>query len=210
MKTQPKALRLTLFCLAFLVIRLFRTAELTFFFLVWNLFLAWLPWYFISFYDKWKSGAGRLAALFLSILFLPNAPYIITDLFHLKQRSVPLWFDLLLILAFVVCGLLFFFLTLRRLLKIIRQLSGGDYLAQAVRAVLFLACGYGIYLGRYLRFNSWEVFTAPVDLGTGIWQSLFEEGSGKETVAVSLSFAIFLYLIDEVISSFSQHRHGLS
>ncbi len=207
---QPKALRLTLFCIAFLLIRAFRTGEPAFFFLIWNLFLAWLPWYFVNHYHKLKGGAGRLAVLFLSILFLPNAPYIVTDLFHLRQRGVPLWFDLLLILGFVVCGLLFFFLTLRRMLQIIRQVSGNDYLAHAARALLLLASGYGIYLGRYLRFNSWQLFTAPTELGTGIWQSFFDEGSCKETLAVSLSFAIFLYLIDEVIGSFSQNRHELS
>src|SRR5256885_7205198 len=96
------------------VIRFVASHQLAYLNLVWNLFLAWLPLGFAFFADRFR--ASRLCLLsfgFLWLLFLPNSPYLVTDLVHLKPRlHVPFWFDILLVQSFVLTGLLLGFLSL--------------------------------------------------------------------------------------------------
>ena len=139
----------------------------------------------------------------LSILFLPNAPYILTDLFHLnKNLAAPIWFDLLLISGFSILGLLFFLATVQRLFELLRPLCKMEMRFNLFKLGLFLSNGYGIYLGRYLRFNSWDVVSKPDDLVIRMFKSVFDSSSYKETLAITITFSIFLYLIFGIYESF--------
>lgn len=208
---NAKLIKLSGFCAGLLLIRIFNSENGSYAFLVWNLFLAWLPWLIINRYQKTKTTSGRWTKIFITILFLPNAPYMITDLFHLKKSSgVPMWFDLILILSFALLGMLFFILTLRRLLEIIHEITGTEHLVQVAKILLLFSCGYGIYLGRFLRFNSWDVFSDPLYLISEILNSVFNGACYKETLAVTLTFSIFLYLVYEISTSFKHQDHELS
>lgn len=155
----------------------------------------------INNYNKARTPVVRWLVIGFTILFLPNAPYILTDLFHLsKNLLAPMWFDLVLILSFAVLGMLFFLLTFKQLLMIIRG-KLGEYTTHFLKLLILFATGYGIYLGRYLRFNSWEVFSDPAELGYQIFNSIFNQACYKETFAVSITFAIFLYLVVEITTS---------
>lgn len=194
--------KLLAFCLALIVARMIKTGHMSFLFLFWNLLLAWLPVFFIR---RIKTGDGKAKKTFfllLSVLFLPNAPYILTDLFHLKKELVaPLWFDLVLILSFAFLGLIYFIMAFERILRETGLLLPFRFKV-LVKPVLLLATGYGIYLGRYLRFNSWDLVSAPVDLASGMFNSVFNPGYYKETFAVTLTFTVFLYLVFEIYLSF--------
>jgi uncharacterized membrane protein len=155
-------------CLVLSVIRVFASATPTFLFLNWNLFLAFIPWALSSLliiYPKLQE--KKLAVITLLgtwLLFFPNAPYILTDLFHLKHVvSMPMWFDLLLILSFAWVGLLFGFMSLWDIEKILNRYLIKSRLKGLLRyrfsvpifsSVLLFIGSFGIYLGRYLRWKT--------------------------------------------------------
>jgi uncharacterized membrane protein len=146
-----------------LTMRAFYTGHLLFGFLIWNLFLAWLPFLFAVVVIMFP-GKHYVTFLFggLWLLFLPNAPYIVTDLLHLGLRAdAPLWFDLILLVSFALTGL---FLGISSLSFMHQQVSGRwGALAGWFFVLIALVCaGFGVYIGRFLRWNSWDLFSNPL------------------------------------------------
>ncbi len=97
------------------MVRIKITGSYFFLFLVWNLFLALIP-FAISTYLVSKPEISKVRLFLWAtvwLLFLPNAPYIVTDLVHLKLHN-PFWgwFDVLLLVSFAINGLLLYFLSL--------------------------------------------------------------------------------------------------
>lgn len=160
--------------------RVIYTNDLFYVFLMWNLFLAAVPLLISDrIYRKPRDyGIGIFALLFLWLLFLPNAPYIITDLVHLYQRPpVPYWFDMCLVLLTAFNGLVLGFVSINQIERIIRIYSLGRYL-NVMRLLVFLAMSYGVYLGRYLRFNSWDAFIKPIQVVKGAFYSIDFHSAG--------------------------------
>ncbi len=198
-------LKLFAFCLVLLTVRALKTHHYSFFFLLWNLFLAWMPYWIISNYQKFKTRTGQFCIIALTLLFLPNAPYILTDLFHLTKNLIaPMWFDLVLILSFSLLGLTLFILATERLFIILSPFFRSTALFNCVKFLVILSNGYGIYLGRYLRFNSWDIVSNPDDLALKMFHSVFDSNNYKETLSVTFTFTIFLYLIFEIYTSFKK------
>lgn len=169
----------------------------TFVFLVWNLFLAWAPY----FWSLWALSIHRryprrwwslLLPGALWLLFFPNAPYLITDLVHLTQRPpVPLWYDIGLLISFVWAGCFLAVASLSMMHQIFRA-----YLGRAVSwllvTVIMGLCGLGIYVGRFLRWNSWDVFLYPTEVLGDIAYRLAHPLHNLQTYGVTLMFAAFL------------------
>ena len=156
---------LSLFSIALIVARHVYSGEPFFGWLIWNLVLAWIPFgVAVVLYDRYRAGARPvrllpLAALWL--LFLPNAPYIVTDFKHLvPSHTVPLWVDIVVIAAPAWTGMLLGFLSLYLVQSVVRSLAGARVAWAAALAALGLA-SFGIYLGRVLRWNSWDVLVDP-------------------------------------------------
>ena len=155
------------FCMALLAGRIAMSDRTSFTFLLWNLALALAPLLF-SVVALGMNRAGwkymALLALVPWLLFLPNAPYILTDLLHLKLRPpVPLWYDMVMLLAFALTGLLFGYLSMICAERVLFGVMKRPWVMLTHVVVLFL-CGFGIYLGRFLRWNSWELATRPRSL----------------------------------------------
>lgn len=155
----------TVFCFAMEIFRMGRTWNHAYIFLLWNLILAWIP-YLLSLrfrdYDMHRQKFRAVAVLLLWILFLPNAPYIITDLLHLRQRElIPFWFDVMLSSSFAWLGLLLALLSVRNVHHKLQE-HVPDLVLWPALMLLFISAGYGIYLGRFLRWNSWDIFLMPV------------------------------------------------
>jgi len=164
-------------------------------FLIWNLFLAGIP-YAISQLTKRSSWFKNATVLLIGILtiwllLLPNAPYIITDLIHLNHiNSNLIWFDALLIFLFAANGLLLAILSMVDVYVIIKEKWNTIVASFCIVFISFLT-GFGIYLGRYLRWNSWELFTQPNNLFQDIITSL----QNTKAVGVTVSMACLLLLL---------------
>ncbi len=136
--------------------------KLRFGFLLWNAFLAWVPLFFLEYLlRRQQLKLVHWAILGLAILFFPNAPYLITDLIHIRQQEgIPIWYDALMLFAFAYLGLVLSMRALQQI-HVLLQRSVYHQLTNYVLATILLLSGLGIYLGRVLRWNSWDMLARP-------------------------------------------------
>lgn len=156
-----------------LLIRMVFSGEMTHLYLFWNLFLAWIPFMLshlmVKNYNPLRQHPLLLVIVAVTwLLFLPNAPYVITDLKHLQYvPKVPLWFDLVLLSSFAVNGLYLGMYSLSHIQGVIKSLYGPKMTWFVIGMILYLS-SLGIYLGRILRWNSWDVVTNPHTLARDV------------------------------------------
>jgi len=167
---------LSLAAVGLLLVRRERVGEPAFGFLTWNLFLAWIPFLLALGVAAVHVRRGSRSLLWLLgagwLLFLPNAPYILTDFIHLgRAGGAPLWFDAALIGSFAGVGLA---LGLASLLVVHRvvEARAGRVVGWMVAVGSLVLSAIGIYLGRFPRFNSWDVVTDPLSLVAVVLQRL--------------------------------------
>jgi len=183
---------LTLWLAALVLTRVALTGSIFGLFLVWNLFLAAVPLMastaLVALDRKGGRMSARLALAAVWLLFLPNAPYILTDLVHLAERPpVPFWFDLALLLSAAGTGLLSGYVALADVQSVLARHWGHRVAWATSVGVLFLSA-FGIYLGRELRWNSWDVLTAPGTLAADILAPLANPMAHPTTVVMTLVF----------------------
>lgn len=187
---------MTICSILLLSIRLKITHSFFYLFLAWNLFLAMIP-YFISAYlilaknlKRWKLGL----ALLVWLLFLPNAPYLLTDLIHLRLSSNKwLGYDALMISVFAATGLAFYVLSLKNIHKIFLENFSRKITSILIFIVPFLT-GFGVYMGRVLRWNSWDILHKPHHIFLDIMQIIFNPLRNFEAWAFTLCIGLFLCL----------------
>jgi uncharacterized membrane protein len=153
------------FCGALLLYRSVETHHDDYDFLAWNLFLAWVPFIAaLTLYDADRRGLPRAMRAALAVtwlLFLPNAPYIVTDLLHVGVlEGAPIWFDALLVSSFAGTGLLLGFGSLLLVQSVVTRSAGATWGWLMLAPALGL-CAVGIVLGRVFRFNSWDALVRP-------------------------------------------------
>ena len=147
------------FTMALLVVRFFYSGTSDYRFYGWNTFLAAIPYLASTQLLRCKKiNATSISLLIGWLLFFPNAPYIITDLFHYEERPpVPYWYDLMLVISAAWNGLILGMISLMNVeIFLSRHLK--PWLVKLSVFISFLLCGYGIFIGRFLRFNSWDIF----------------------------------------------------
>ncbi len=181
------------------VFRFLYTETLTFLFLNWNLFLAGIPWALSSLLllkpEIQQNNRAVWLLLAAWLLFFPNAPYILTDLFHLCFKSgAPIWFDLVLILSFAWTGLLFGFLSLWDIERILEKRVRSAWVPAISVGLLFLG-SFGIYVGRYLGWNSWDIIREPVDVAYDIGGRLVNPFQHPRAWGMTLFMGVFLNMV---------------
>jgi uncharacterized membrane protein len=187
------------FSLALTGFRVFHTKHWLFVWLGWNLFLAVIPYLLTRLAvrrPQWVEHTGRFVLLFVVwLLFLPNSFYIITDLFHLEQRSkVPLWFDLALIFSYAWNGILLGVASVRQMEKMVAckwpQLKEWQFVYP-----MMLLNALGIYIGRYLRYNSWDIISNPLQLAGDMVYLLVHPLRNRSEWSMILCYAVFISLM---------------
>jgi uncharacterized membrane protein len=161
-------------CVALLEIRVRETGSSYYRFLAWNLILAWVPLVIaVVAYARARRGVGPLVWVLLVpwLLFFPNAPYLLTDFIHLDEGPAPLWYDALMLSAFAWTGLMLGFGSLYLVQLILRRAFGAAIAWAAVLAALALA-SVGVYIGRFIRFNSWDALLHPLRVAEVVREQL--------------------------------------
>ncbi len=141
------------------------TRSTTFLFLVWNLFLALVPYLLSLLLPKLPKRWLAAPLLIVWLVFLPNAPYIVTDLMHLSRRTDQwlYWYDVVMVVVLAWTGCLLGATSLGIMQGIVAR-----YLGRMASWLFVLGsaglCGIGIYVGRFQRWNSWDVLFNPLAL----------------------------------------------
>jgi uncharacterized membrane protein len=188
----------SMFSMTLLLVRILMTGYITYAFLAWNLFLAFVPYYISGWVadhmgskNKWK----LLPAIGCWLLFMPNTFYIITDLFHLDDMADGhQWFDLTMILSFAWNGILFGMLSIRKMEMILGKTKGKLVSGFVICFVMWLNA-FGIYIGRFLRFNSWDVIANPFSLFGEIFSIVFNPYEHRWVWAMTACFSFFMLIL---------------
>jgi uncharacterized membrane protein len=205
LRTIARLALITAMPAALYIARFIYTDKIAYRFLPWNLFLAWLPLIFA--YLALRAGRRRpaLAVPLIAawLAFLPNAPYLITDLVWLDGRASTLKiYDAAMFFAFATCGLAAGFVSLRWMQAFAARGAGLWGSRAFVLAALGLT-GFGVYLGRFRRWNSWDVVTDPLALLRDIAARLADPVRHWQTWALTALFAgllLFLYWLFGVLT----------
>jgi uncharacterized membrane protein len=185
-------------CLGLIAVRVLRTGQPHYLFLIWNLFLACVP--LAS--SRALTAARRRGAspwaqgilVVLWLLFLPNAPYIVTDLVHLSSRGgMIFWYDLGMLFSCAAAGLLLGYLSVLDVQHLVEDTLGKAAGWLVAGGALMLA-GFGVYMGRAMRWNSWDVVLDPIGLFGSVADLLLNPRLYPRAWAITLLFGAGLLL----------------
>ena len=199
-------------CLALLGARIFYSDTVAYWFLSWNLFLAWVPFVFSGLaYVMARHGhravitALIVLSAFIWLLFFPNAPYILTDFLHLGSMgdTVPGWYDVLMLFWFAWTGLMLGVVSLYLMQDIVTRATG--LVAGWVFVVAAAGLGsLGIYLGRFLRWNSWDLLRRPGPLAAELYGRAIDPATQPQLLGFTLLFALLFLFIYAMVYVFAK------
>lgn len=184
------------FTLTMLAARFIHTHELTYYFYLWNLFLALIPLVCSrKLLNQKRLDFKAICYLAIWLLFFPNAPYLVTDLFHFSPgEGCPAWFDLILVSSASWNGIVVATISLLQVEKFLRKCFSNKKV-HFILMFFILLCGYGVYLGRFPRFNSWDVMTNPAGLAYYIKNSIVHPHQNISAWAFTTMFSLLFGII---------------
>jgi uncharacterized membrane protein len=178
--------------------------------LIWNLLLAWIPFVlaYLAHALSWKKLLLYFVlpiTAFLWLIFFPNAPYILTDLQHLVKEtsSAPLWYDVIVLVWFSWTGLLLGLVSLYLMHDIVQR-TLGRLPGWAFVFIVSVMSSFGVYLGRFVRFNSWDLLGDPKEIVVTILGLAIDPS--MRLVAFTILFAVFYLFVYLTLYSFA-HLH---
>lgn len=191
-----------------LLIRVVVTGSITFIFLGWNLFLAfipyWITWWTIRNSSVIKNKVKLAAIIAVWLLFVPNSFYIVTDLFHLYHfNAAPKWFDILMVFSFAWNGILCGIISVRRIEMIFLWKRKRSFSLLLIFFVMWLSA-FGVYIGRILRFNSWDMITNPFSLLSDILNMVVHPFANFYSWGMIFCYSIFMTLLYYSIKKLSE------
>ena len=170
--------------------------------LIWNLFLAWIPFilsylaHSISWRQIWLYLVIPIIAV-LWLIFFPNAPYMLTDLQDLTRKSAgaPLWYDVIIIVWCSWTAMLLGVVSLYLMQDIVQRKFGRMFGWSFVFAISALS-SFGIYIGRFVRLNSWDILQDPAETAMEILGIIIDPSRRLAAFLVSYTvFFLFVYLL---------------
>jgi uncharacterized membrane protein len=185
-------------CVALVAVRTVYSHTGHFQFLLWNLVLAWIPLVLAALAYRIATRRSALTRLIVVptaivwLLFFPNAPYLMTDFVHLGQLhdNVPGWYDVMLIAWYAWTGLMLGVVSLRLMQEIVSR-AVGSVAGWLLVALVTVLGSVGIYLGRFLQWNSWDVFQAPLAMA----DKAFDRGNQPNADVRMLGFTVLFALL---------------
>jgi uncharacterized membrane protein len=175
--------------------------------LIWNLFLAWIPFMLAYFAHavSWRRASLYLiipGIAFLWLIFFPNAPYMLTDLQDLARSATdaPLWYDVIVVVWCSWTGMLLGVISLYLMQNIIVRSFGRRAGWLFVFAISALS-SFGIYIGRFVRLNSWDILQNPAETAQEILGIVIDPS--RRLAAFTLLYTIFFLFVFLLLYSFS-------
>jgi uncharacterized membrane protein len=189
-------------CVALVVGRNLSSHTNHFQFLIWNLILAWIPLALAALSYRIatrRSDPARwivVPVALVWLLFFPNAPYIVTDFVHLGEfhDAVPIWFDVMLIAWYAWTGLLLGIVSLRLMQEIVTR-AAGSVAGWGLVVLVTVLGSIGIYWGRFLGWNSWNVFQAPLALFDKAFDRSGQPNAGVRMLGFTVLFALLFLFV---------------
>lgn len=189
---------LSVVCVMLLIFRIAFTESLRYTFLFWNLILAIVPaliaWWLARRvrthgWLKWQQIG--LTALWVS--FLPNSFYLITDLIHLRPNyEADILFDITLLTGFIMAGLAFGYGSIYLMhIEILKRLR--ERWAYGIVALLFVAVSFAVFLGRYMRWNTWDIVLRPAGLLFDISDRVINVDAHLQSYQITLVMSLLLF-----------------
>lgn len=204
----------SLVSLVLLAIRMIVAGNGRFLFMAWNLFLAWLPVLFalgfrINLAKKPLTAWQNLLLLGLWLGFLPNSFYMMSDLIHLQSSGESsVLYDIAMMMSFIINGLILGYLSIYIVhLQLLRR-KWTDRSIILFFGAVFLACGFAIYLGRYLRWNTWDLVLNPFGILFDLSERVVSPIVHIQTYVVTLTFASLLSSTYAVIFQLTKVLNG--
>ncbi len=180
-----------------LALRMIVAGNLKFWFMIWNLFLAWVPLIFalgirIKLAKKPLMDWQNLGLLALWLGFLPNSFYLISDLIHLQSSGeASVLYDAAMMTSFIINGLILGYISVyivhMQLLKLLKPRT-----VHIILGLVFLACGFATYLGRYLRWNTWDILLNPAGILFDLSERVINPILHIQTYIVTFVFFVVL------------------
>ncbi|GMV34488.1 MAG: hypothetical protein DCC59_14380 [Chloroflexi bacterium] len=195
-------------CIALVGARIVATESTRHTGLIWNLFLAWIPFILAYFAHalSWNKFLVYLAipfVAFLWLLFFPNAPYMLTDLQDLARgagREAPLWYDVIIVVWCSWTGTLLGVISLYLMQDIIIRRFNRWLGWLFVLAISGLS-SFGIYIGRFVRLNSWDILQNPTETAMVILGIVIDPS--RRLAAFTVAYTLFFLFVFLLLYSFS-------
>lgn len=197
----PKAvISLVVFAIVLNILRIVIWDKYSFVYILWNIFLAFIPFIISSLILSLSKEKKLNKAIFviggiLWILFIPNAPYIVTDFVHIGVvRGVPVIYDVILLFSSATLGLILGFSSLLHIEEIIKLRFSHKTTFIIMNIIIFMI-SFGVYLGRFLRFNSWDVFINHTPLIKNVWKIFSQPLDNLEVYLYTILFFCFMSIL---------------
>lgn len=198
-KIPQSIIKLLILAVVLNLLRIILFNNTSFIYILWNILLAFIP-FFISSILIFKTDKNNIIKPFfiisfiLWLIFLPNAPYVITDFIHLgRVHAVPVMYDIFLLFTSAATALLMGLYSLFHMEKML-LLKFSKKVTNILITIIILFTSFGMYLGRFLRFNSWDLFISHNSLVFGIWNALSNPNNLMNIYSYTILFFFFIYV----------------
>jgi uncharacterized membrane protein len=181
------------------ILRVILFGNTSFIYILWNILLAFVPFFISSILILNTNKSNIIKPVFIIgfifwFIFLPNAPYVITDFIHLGRiHAVPIMYDIFLLFTSASAALLMGLYSLSHMEKML-LLKFPKKVTNILIAIIILFTSFGMYLGRFLRFNSWDLFISHNSIAFGIWNALSNPNNLMNIYSYTILFFIFIYV----------------
>lgn len=181
-------------------------------YLIWNIFLAWIPYYIskkaihLHQKPKWK----QLITFFAWLLFFPNSMYLITDLVHVEDSTLaPIWYDVMLLFSASFAGIILSYCSLQYIRRYLLALFSPLLVSFILPIIIFIA-SFGVYLGRFQRWNSWDIIQSPLLLLKDIAFTIIHPQRHFTAWVFTVIFTVSILFVFYFFNYFRSHHKDLS